>query len=95
MNTGPRPTSASRLRVCAALLVRRAPPSALANSRSRPPRMQMVQKSWFSHSRNFGKGSRRCRVCNAHQGLIRRYGLIICRRCFRDHADKIGFFKYR
>ncbi|KAK4532318.1 hypothetical protein CCYA_CCYA11G3175 [Cyanidiococcus yangmingshanensis] len=50
---------------------------------------------WNCHPKDHCKGSRRCRVCKAHQGLIRKYGLNICRRCFREHANKIGFQKYR
>lgn len=50
---------------------------------------------WFSHPRRFGKGSRQCRVCASHQGLIRKYDLNICRQCFREKANDIGFHKYR
>lgn len=32
----------------------------------------------------YGKGSRRCRVCSNQGGLIRKYGLNICRQCFRE-----------
>ncbi|KAL7722101.1 RNA-binding protein [Entamoeba marina] len=46
-----------------------------------------------THPRNYGKGSRRCRRCNAQKGLIRKYGLDLCRRCFREKANEIGFFK--
>ena len=36
----------------------------------------------------------RCsRVCNNTHGLIRKYGLMICRRCFREYANDIGFKK--
>lgn len=35
------------------------------------------------------------RVCTARQGLIRKYGLNICRRCFREYAKDIGFKKVR
>ncbi len=48
-----------------------------------------------SHPRKFGKDSRACRVCNTTHGLIRKYQLMICRRCFREHANLIGFHKYR
>ncbi len=41
-----------------------------------------------------GKGARECRRCGSNRGLIRSYGLNICRRCFREVADKIGFKKY-
>ena len=43
----------------------------------------------------YGKGQRGCRICQARQGLIRKYGIDLCRRCFRDHADAIGFLKFR
>ena len=33
------------------------------------------------------------RVCFNHHGLIRKYGLNICRRCFRQYAKDIGFQK--
>jgi small subunit ribosomal protein S29e len=37
----------------------------------------------------------RSRVCNGRRGLIRKYGLDLCRRCFREYAADIGFVKYR
>lgn len=33
------------------------------------------------------------RVCKHRAGLIRKYGLMICRQCFREKANDIGFFK--
>ncbi|ORX72027.1 40S ribosomal protein S29 [Linderina pennispora] len=48
---------------------------------------------WFSRPRRFGKGSRQCRVCTHRAGLIRKYGLDMCRQCFREYANDIGFFK--
>lgn len=33
------------------------------------------------------------RVCSNHHGLIRKYGLNMCRRCFRQYANQIGFKK--
>ena len=36
-----------------------------------------------------------CRVCNSRRGMIRKYGLDLCRRCFREKAEAIGFVKYR
>ena len=35
------------------------------------------------------------RVCANHWGLIRKYGLNICRQCFRERAKDIGFVKAR
>ena len=33
------------------------------------------------------------RACSNHWGLIRKYGLNICRQCFREYAKDIGFTK--
>lgn len=40
------------------------------------------------------KRHRICRVCGTRTAVIRKYGLYICRRCFKDVAEKIGFRKY-
>jgi hypothetical protein len=33
------------------------------------------------------------RVCGNSHGLIRKYGLMCCRQCFRSNAKDIGFIK--
>uniref|UniRef100_A0A3P9PHA3 Small ribosomal subunit protein uS14 n=1 Tax=Poecilia reticulata TaxID=8081 RepID=A0A3P9PHA3_POERE len=33
------------------------------------------------------------RVCSNRHGLIRKYGLNMCRQCFRQYAKDIGFVK--
>ncbi|KAF2438489.1 hypothetical protein P171DRAFT_423717 [Karstenula rhodostoma CBS 690.94] len=50
---------------------------------------------WYSRPRTYGKGSRECRVCTHPAGLIRKYGLNICRQCFREKSADIGFVKVR
>ena len=58
----------------------------------------------YTHPRQYGKDSRHCRVCKTTRGtkiapqhsttgLIRKYGLFMCRRCFRERAEQIGFVK--
>jgi small subunit ribosomal protein S29e len=47
-----------------------------------------------SVSRFKGKGNRVCRFCGNARGLIRKYDLNTCRRCFRERAEAIGFRKY-
>lgn len=42
----------------------------------------------------YGKGSRSCRSCFTYNGLIRTYGLSMCRRCFREYSADIGFKIY-
>lgn len=50
---------------------------------------------WYSRPRSYGKGARGCRVCTHKAGLIRKYGLNICRQCFREKSQDIGFVKVR
>ncbi|KAJ5259479.1 40S ribosomal protein S29 [Penicillium angulare] len=35
------------------------------------------------------------RVCAHRAGLIRKYGMNICRQCFREKSTDIGFVKVR
>ncbi len=40
------------------------------------------------------KRHRRCKICHGTPGLIRKYRLNICRRCFKEMAEKLGFRKF-
>ncbi len=40
------------------------------------------------------KKKRKCRVCGTRQAVIRKYRLYVCRRCFKEIAEKIGFKKF-
>lgn len=40
------------------------------------------------------KMARQCRFCGNVRGLIRKYGLYVCRKCFRERAEDLGFKKY-
>ncbi len=44
--------------------------------------------------RKFGKVVNRCKRCGTTDGVIRKYGLGYCRRCFREIAPLMGFKKY-
>ncbi|KAL2537255.1 Uncharacterized protein Fot_18646 [Forsythia ovata] len=48
---------------------------------------------WNSHPKTYGPGSRTCRVCGNPHGIIRKYGIMCCRQCFRSNAKEIGFIK--
>jgi len=43
---------------------------------------------------NFGMAPKQCKLCKRKGGHIRKYGLSLCRQCFRENAQKIGFRKY-
>ncbi|MFN3527657.1 MAG: 30S ribosomal protein S14 [Candidatus Altarchaeaceae archaeon] len=45
-----------------------------------------------AQSRKFAK--EKCSICGTHRGVINKYNLMICRRCFREVAKKLGFEKY-
>ena len=35
-----------------------------------------------------------CERCGRRRGIIRKYGMHLCRQCFRDMAPELGFKKY-
>ncbi len=44
--------------------------------------------------RAFGVNTKRCKNCGNPHGHIGKYGLNLCRRCFRDFAKELGFKQY-
>ena len=44
--------------------------------------------------RKYGKSTRYCRRCGQYGAVIRSYDLMLCRQCFREVAEKLGFRKY-
>lgn len=35
-----------------------------------------------------------CKICKNNKGMIHKYGINLCRRCFKDFAESLGFKKY-
>ncbi|MCL5788493.1 MAG: 30S ribosomal protein S14 [Candidatus Marsarchaeota archaeon] len=50
-------------------------------------------KSRPAKPRKFGKGAYKCERCGGVGNLIRSHGLNLCRQCFREVAEKLGFKK--
>ncbi len=46
--------------------------------------------------RNRGKAHNKvkCSICGRSGAHVSKYGMSLCRQCFRDHALKLGFKKY-
>ena len=44
--------------------------------------------------RKNGRNSKPCSLCGRTGAHISKYGMSICRQCFRDHASSLGFKKY-
>lgn len=59
----------------------------------KPLKLSRLERFNKPKDRKFGKATRRCRKCNRTGGLIRKYGLLYCRQCFREEAKKLGFAK--
>ena len=57
---------------------------------------RVPNKLYHTHPRNYGKGSRTCRVTGRKggMGLVRKYGIDMKRQTFRELATQIGFVKY-
>jgi len=53
------------------------------------------KKHNFPKKRSIAGQSRRCNLCLRRGAHISRYGLHLCRHCFREKAAELGFKKYR
>jgi len=60
----------------------------------KPLKLAKYEKFNKSKKRKFGKSVRKCRRCRRSNGVIHQYGLLYCRQCFREEAEKLGFRKY-
>ncbi|MBS3135342.1 30S ribosomal protein S14 [Candidatus Woesearchaeota archaeon] len=59
---------------------------------------QVKLKKFIKHNspkeRSCGRATKRCQRCGRIRGHIDKYGINVCRQCFREIATKIGFKKY-
>jgi small subunit ribosomal protein S14 len=62
---------------------------------NKPAKLKKFLKHCVPKQRKVGRGTRQCRRCGQHDAHIRKYGLHLCRACFRDIATKIGFKQYQ
>jgi len=60
----------------------------------KPAKLQKYKKHNSPKERKTGVARRRCQRCGRIGGHIKKYGLELCRHCFREIATKIGFKKY-
>lgn len=58
----------------------------------------VIKKKVLKHNqpkeRKTGIASRKCERCGRFGAHIRSYGIRMCRHCFREIAEEIGFKKY-
>jgi len=56
--------------------------------------MQKFLKHNKPKERKIGIAKRKCERCGRFGAHIKSYGLNLCRQCFREIAEEIGFKKY-
>jgi len=66
----------------------------LAQLKVKPAIYQKFIKHNAPKKRSCGINTKRCRRCGTCHGHISKYGLNLCRRCFREVAVKMGFKKF-
>jgi len=58
----------------------------------------VVKEKFVKHNkpkmRKIGIASKKCERCGRFGAHISSYGLNLCRQCFRETAEEIGFKKY-
>jgi len=67
---------------------------AITQLKVKPGKLKKYLKHNSPKERKTGVALRRCRRCERIRGHIRKYGLNLCRQCFREIATKLGFKKY-
>lgn len=45
-------------------------------------------------NRMYGRGAQECIRCGSRDAVIQKYGIYLCRQCFREVAHSLGFKKY-
>ncbi len=61
---------------------------------AKPVKMQRYLKHNKPKERKYGINVRKCSRCLKTGSHVSKYGLHLCRYCFRDIATKLGFKKY-
>jgi len=62
--------------------------------KAKPIKLKKYLKHNSPKKRKFGIMMKKCKLCGRPRAHISKYGLNLCRHCFRDVATKIGFKKY-
>jgi len=60
----------------------------------KPAKMKKYIKHNKPKDRATGMTLKKCSTCGRFKGHISKYGIGLCRHCFREQATQIGFKKY-
>ena len=61
---------------------------------AKPAKLRKYIKHNSPKERKCGISLKRCQRCGRIRGHISKYGLNLCRQCFREIASEIGFKKF-
>lgn len=61
---------------------------------NKPAKVKKFEKHNLPKERKFGESTKPCARCGRTGAHISKYGIELCRQCFRDIATNIGFKKY-
>ena len=61
---------------------------------NKPSKLKKYMKHNKPRVRAFGPTTKGCKRCGSNKGHIGKYGINLCRKCFRELAPKIGFKKF-
>lgn len=67
---------------------------AFTQLKKKPVKLEKYLKHNKPKSRSCGEALRQCRRCGRNGAHIQKYGLHLCRQCFREIAQSLGFKKY-
>jgi len=62
--------------------------------KAKPEKLKKFIKHNSPKKRKCGMSTKRCGRCGRIRGHISKYGLNLCRQCFRENAIDLGFKKY-
>ncbi len=66
----------------------------LKQIRHKPGKYAKYKKHNVPKERKYCALLRRCKQCGNQHGHVGKYGINLCRKCFRDYAPKLGFKQY-
>lgn len=66
----------------------------LKQLKSKPAKYKKFLKHNKPKDRDFGVAAYKCENCGRFGARVSQYGLNLCRHCFRELAEELGFKKY-
>jgi len=70
------------------------PHKMLKQLENKPGKKKKYLKHNLPRTRKFGESVNKCMLCGRTHAHISKYGVNLCRQCFKLHASKIGFKKF-